>query len=56
MSMLFTHSLSHSLTHFRLVKLIEVTLACEDAWSKHVEVVIVADVRFSREADVWLRF
>ena len=33
-----------SLTHCRLVKLIDVTLACEDAYSKLVEVVTVADV------------
>ena len=48
------------------------TLACEDAYSKLVEVVTVADVSdefvpkarfgqdfkftFSRDADVWLRF
>ena len=37
-------SLSHSLTHSRLVNLIDVTLACEDANSKLVEVVTVADV------------
>ena len=42
--MLITHSLIHSLTHCRLVNLIDVTLACEDAHSKLVEVVIVADV------------
>ena len=47
---------THSLTHSRLEKLIEVTLACEDAFSKLVEYVIVAAVRFSRDADVWLRF
>ena len=35
---------SNSLTHCRLVNLIDVTLACEDAHSKLVEVVIVADV------------
>ena len=33
-----------SLTHSRLVNLIDVTLACEDAYSKLVEVVPVADV------------
>ena len=40
------------------------TLACKDAYSKLVEVVTVANVsdedrvgnRFSRDADVWLRF
>ena len=42
--MLVTHSLTHSLTHSCLVKLIGVTLACEDANSKLVEVVTVADV------------
>ena len=31
-------------THCRLVNLIDVTLACEDAYSKLVEVVSVADV------------
>ena len=35
---------SNSLTHSRLVHLIDVTLACEDANSKLVEVVTVADV------------
>ena len=39
-----THSLTHSLTDSRLSNLIEVTLACEDAHSKLVEVVTVADV------------
>ena len=39
-----THSLTHSLTHSCLVNLIDVTLACEDANSKLVEVVTVADV------------
>ena len=34
----------HSLTDCRLVNLIDVTLACEDAFSKLVEVVTVADV------------
>ena len=37
-------SLTHSLTHCCLVNLIDVTLACEDANSKLVEVVTVADV------------
>ena len=36
-----THSLTDSLTHCRLVNLIDVTLACEDAYSKLVEVVTV---------------
>ena len=35
-----TDSLTH-LTHCRLVNLIDVTLACEDAYSKLVEVVTV---------------
>ena len=39
-----THSLTNSLTHSCLVNLIDVTLACEDAFSKLVEVVTVADV------------
>ena len=39
-----THSLTNSLTDCRLVNLIDVTLACEDANSKLVEVVTVADV------------
>ena len=37
-------SVTHSLTDCRLVNLIDVTLACEDAYSKLVEVVTVADV------------
>ena len=37
-------SLTQSLTNCCLVNLIDVTLACEDANSKLVEVVIVADV------------
>ena len=40
MVMLVTNSLTHSC----LVNLIDVTLACEDANSKLVEVVTVADV------------
>ena len=35
---------THSLTDSRLVNLIDVTLACEDAYSKLVEVATVADV------------
>ena len=38
------HSLTHSLTDSCLVNLIDVTLACEEANSKLVEVVTVADV------------
>ena len=37
-------SVTHSPTHSRFVNLIDVTLACEDAYSKLVEVVTVADV------------
>ena len=44
MAMLVSDSLTHSLTHSCLVNLIDVTLACEDAYSKLVEVVTVADV------------
>ena len=44
MAMLVTHSLTDSLTPSCLVNLIDVTLACEDANSKLVEVVTVADV------------
>ena len=43
--MLVTHSLTdslNSLSHSRLVNLIDVTLACEDAYSKLVVVVTVA--------------
>ena len=39
-----THSLTNSLTHSCLVNFIDVTLTCEDANSKLVEVVTVADV------------
>ena len=39
-----TDSLTDSLTHCCLVNLIDVALACEDANSKLVEVVTVADV------------
>ena len=39
-----TDSLTHWLTHSRLVNLIDVALACEDANSKLVEVVTVAHV------------
>ena len=35
---------SNSVTPWRLVNMIDVTLACEDAYSKLVEVVTVADV------------
>ena len=39
-----TDSLTNWLNDYRLVNLIDVTLACEDANSKLVEVVTVADV------------
>ena len=39
-----TDSLTHSLTNSCLVKLIDVTLACEDTNSKLVEIVTLADV------------
>ena len=39
-----THSLTDSLTDSCLVNLIDVTLACEDANSKLVEVVTIANV------------
>ena len=42
--MLVTNSLTNSLTDSCLVNLIDVTLACEDANSRLVEVVTVADV------------
>ena len=57
--MLVSDSLTHSLTDCRLVNLIDVTLACEDANSKLVEVVTVADVDAQKcvddnlEAEVW---
>ena len=70
--MLFTDSLTDWLTDSCLVYLIDVTLACEDTNSKLVDIVTVANVddedrvgnsllqiwklRFSRDADVWLRF
>ena len=45
LAMLVTHSLTHRLTPVQhLVNLIDVTLACEDAYSKLVEVVTVAHV------------
>ena len=44
MGMLVSDSLPNSLTHCCLVNLIDVTLACEDVYSKLVEVVTVADV------------
>ena len=44
LAMLVTNSLTHWLTNSCLVNLIDVTLACEDANLKLVEVVTVADV------------
>ena len=44
MSCLVSNSLTDSLTHSCLVNLIDMTLACEDANSRLVEVVAVADV------------
>ena len=41
--MLVTHSLTDSFTHSHFVYLINVALACEDTYSKLVEVVTVAD-------------
>ena len=56
-------SLTDSPTNSCLVDLIDMTLACEDANSKLVDIVTVADVddedclvKFSRDADVWLKF
>ena len=52
----------HSLTNSCLVNLIDVSLACEDAYSKLVEVVTVADVSDEDRVDnsllqIWkLRF
>ena len=52
-----THSLTNSLTHSCLVNLIDVTLACEDANSKLVEVATVADVELRNVLTmVWCRF
>ena len=46
-----THSLTHSLTPYRLVNFIDVTLACEDANSKLIEVVTVVDVDAQNQVD-----
>ena len=52
MAMLVTNSLTDSaLTQSRLVNLFDVTLACEDAYSKIVEVVTVADVYAKKHVD-----
>ena len=45
------HSLTHSLTHSFLVNLIDVTLACEDAYSILVEVFTVVDVDDEKRCD-----
>ena len=44
LAMFVSDSFTHSLTHSSLVNFIDVTLACEDAYSKLVEVVTHADV------------
>ena len=44
-------SVTNSLTHCRLVNLIDVTLACEDGNSKLVEVVTVVDVDDEKRVD-----
>ena len=46
-----TDSLTDSLTHSCLVNLIDVTLACEDAYSKVVEVVTVVEVDDEKRVD-----
>ena len=51
LAMLVTHSLTDSLTHSRLVNLIDVTLACEDGNSKLVEVVTVVEVDDEKRVD-----
>ena len=62
MAMLVSNSLTHSITDCCLVYLIDVTLACEDANSKLVEVVTelmivmrieLATVVADLEAEVW---
>ena len=49
--MLVCDSLTDSLTNCCLVSLIDVTLACEDAYSKLVEVVTAADVNYEDRVD-----
>ena len=46
----------HWLTNSCLVNLIDVTLACEDANSKLVEVAIVADVDAEKRGNSWQQF
>ena len=48
---LVTNSLTDSLTHCCLVNLIDVTLVCEDATSKLVEFITVADVVAQKRVD-----
>ena len=45
------HSLTQAMTPWRLLDLIDVTLACEDANSKLVEVFTVADVDDEKRFD-----
>ena len=47
----FIHSLTHALTHSNLVNFIDVTLACEDAYSKLVQVVTVVEVDDGKRVD-----
>ena len=49
--MSLTDSLTHSLTNSRLVNLIDVTLACEDCYSKLAEVITVVDVDDEKRVD-----
>ena len=51
MGMLVSDSLPNSLPNSRLVNLIDVTLACEDAYSKLVEVVTVVEVDYEKRVD-----
>ena len=51
MATLVSNSLTDSLPNCCLVHLVDVILACEDANSKLVEVVIVADVDAEKRAD-----
>ena len=54
--MLVSDSLTDSLTHSRLVNLIDMTLACEDGNSKLVEVVTVVDLMMRNvSTTVWCR-
>ena len=51
MATLVSNSLNNSLTHPRLVDLVEVALAFEDANSKFVEIVTVAHVGNQKHVD-----